>query len=272
MRLRLIFNSKERELILPADYRRLFMSFIKKAFTVSNYAHKIYRGRVFRPFCFSVFLGEGLIFNKSNSNSFFRIKLPIDMIFSTGDTEVFINFYNGCIKLLKQKEGILLRNGENLFLDEIEVKDRVKIRSRVCLFKTIGISVLTDPEENAKDFKKWFLTPVNSNLERFNFALEKRTFSRYKFTTGVDLLGGIIFTPLSEDEIKILIRQGLLNSRFGTKSIKEIVIYHYGGFLKGFKGVFWIESYPEILQFIYDFGLGVKTGQGFGCVELIKQL
>ncbi|MEN3046978.1 MAG: CRISPR-associated endoribonuclease Cas6 [Candidatus Hydrothermales bacterium] len=45
-----------------------------------------------------------------------------------------------------------------------------------------------------------------------------------------------------------------------------------GGFLKGFKGVFILESSSWMLQFIYDFGLGVRTGQGFGLLELISEL
>ncbi|MEN3045122.1 MAG: CRISPR-associated endoribonuclease Cas6 [Candidatus Hydrothermales bacterium] len=73
-------------------------------------------------------------------------------------------------------------------------------------------------------------------------------------------------------ETSVLIRQGKLSSIFKDRSIEEVYVKHYGGFLKGFKGVFILESSPWMLQFIYDFGLGVRTGQGFGLLELISEL
>jgi CRISPR-associated endoribonuclease Cas6 len=53
--------------------------------------------------------------------------------------------------------------------------------------------------------------------------------------------------------------------------IKEVVVDGVGGKVKGFKGKFYIVGKPEILQFLYDFGLGVRTGQGFGLIDVVKR-
>jgi CRISPR-associated endoribonuclease Cas6 len=54
--------------------------------------------------------------------------------------------------------------------------------------------------------------------------------------------------------------------------MKEVLVKHYNGYVRGFKGVFELSGSPEILQFVYDYGFGIRTGQGFGLLELVKEL
>ncbi|MCM8811421.1 MAG: hypothetical protein NC917_07255, partial [Candidatus Omnitrophica bacterium] len=122
------------------------------------------------------------------------------------------------------------------------------------LFRTIGVSVLTDPDKSADDFKNWYIIPEKENLERFNEVLRKRTEEKLKFLKGIDKKINLEFSFLSES------------------SLFETVIPHYDGYVRGFRGRFILKGDIEVLQFLYDFGFGVRTGQGFGLLEVIKQL
>ncbi len=89
----------------------------------------------------------------------------------------------------------------------------------------------------------------------FNDVLKKRTNDRFERIKGRKGSFEIESKPL-----------------MGYKdSIKETVVKHYGAYLRGFRGFFWLEGDEEILQFVYDFGLGVRIGQGFGMIEVIKE-
>ncbi|MCS7122729.1 MAG: hypothetical protein NZ908_02120 [Candidatus Micrarchaeota archaeon] len=47
-------------------------------------------------------------------------------------------------------------------------------------------------------------------------------------------------------------------------------IKHYRGVLLGWKGILKISAKPDVLNFIARYGLGDRTAQGFGYVEVIK--
>jgi CRISPR-associated endoribonuclease Cas6 len=38
-----------------------------------------------------------------------------------------------------------------------------------------------------------------------------------------------------------------------------------------FEGIFSLNGEPEDLQFLYDAGMGIRRGQGFGMLELLGQ-
>jgi CRISPR-associated endoribonuclease Cas6 len=53
-------------------------------------------------------------------------------------------------------------------------------------------------------------------------------------------------------------------------STEEVLVKHYGGYVRGFLGEFKLYTdNPEVLKFVYQYGLGVRTGQGFGYLEVI---
>ncbi len=56
---------------------------------------------------------------------------------------------------------------------------------------------------------------------------------------------------------------------FIVKNWKRKIVYHYIK-MPSVIGVFTIRAKPEILQMIYDIGLGVHRSQGFGLLEVIK--
>ncbi|MEM7819043.1 MAG: CRISPR-associated endoribonuclease Cas6 [Candidatus Aenigmatarchaeota archaeon] len=113
----------------------------------------------------------------------------------------------------------------------------------------MGICILINPNKSAKNLKEWFII-LEDDLKRFNEVLNIRMLQKYEIIKGKKIEAEIEFIPLEGE------------------SIKEIYVKHYGGDLKGFKGVFLLKFHLDMLQFIYDYGLGVKTGQGFGLSEV----
>ena len=56
--------------------------------------------------------------------------------------------------------------------------------------------------------------------------------------------------------------------KFVAENLREEFIRHYGGYLRGFIGTFKLEADFEILDFVYKYGMGLRTGQGFGYLEV----
>lgn len=250
MRLKVSFGERKEIIELNRDYRRHFISFIKSVFAQSGMYEALYSKKNLKPFTFSVFLGERFAMPEDVEKEKIIVSSPFHLIFSTGDLEIFASFYNGLLNM--KKNGLGLRFNNNIFpINGLFLNRFTKIKSSSAVFKSVGICILTNPEEKAKDFKKWYITPKD-DLEKFNYVLNLRMRQKYEILTGRRLQAEIELIPLGDD------------------SIKEICVKHYNGYLRGFKGQFILKSHPEMLQFIYDYGLGVRTGQGFGLLEVVE--
>lgn len=227
------------------DVRKKFLSFIKKTFEAShsNVFKKIFSEKKFRPYVFSPFFGrkfkEGIVGPE------------LSFIFSSGNNEIISYFWNGILELKKKKDDFIAISENLYYLENINLIKSKNIKSKEVSFKTIGVCILTDPEKRAKNFNEWFLVPTQKNLEHFNKILLKRTLERMKFL---------------EKDIKDK------NLEFIPEKIKVCILPHYAGYLKGFKGTFKLKGNPEILQFLYDYGMGVRTGQGFGLLDIVKEV
>ncbi len=252
MRYKITFDSPDiKEITIDRDYRRYFISFLKSVFERSFLFGELYDRKTVKPFTFSVYLGKMKLIDENNRDKIF-INPPLNLIFSTGNFEVFASFYNGVLQLKKENKGITFPRGIALSVKDIILQRNYRIKNNHVVFKTIGIAVLTDPEKDASNFNEWFLIPEEGKLEKFEEVLKKRTIERYERIKG---------EKIKPEEIKLT----------HISNVKEIMVKHYDGFIRGFKGIFSIESHPEILQFLYDYGLGVRTGQGFGLLDIISE-
>ncbi|MCM8806527.1 MAG: CRISPR-associated endoribonuclease Cas6 [Candidatus Omnitrophica bacterium] len=240
----------EKEVLLPLNIRSFFISFIKKTFESEdkNFYRILFENKKAKPYVFSPFFGKE--FEKG------KVGKDISFIFSSGDFKVISNFWNGLIILKKKKEDFIEIKNEKFYLRDIKLLPNKKINSGRILLKTIGISVLSNPESSAKNFKEWYIIPERENMEKFNEILRKRTEERIKFIEGID----------RKINLKFLFSDNYENS------INETIVPHYNGFVRGFRGIFILEGDIEVLQFLYDYGFGVRTGQGFGLLEIVKEL
>ncbi len=246
----------------PKDYRNYFMSFLKSVFTKAGVLESFYEEKRTKPFVFSVWLGDKFEIEGERIHSGDRIYL----LFSTGEPSILTYFYNGVISIKERNENILLGRTK-LQIKNITLQPLRRIKDKKILCKTKGISVLTNPEASARNFKNWYIIPTD-DIELFNKVLKKRTNERYERIRGKKGNFGIELKPLTDDEFFIL--KSLQKERRNfEKPINETIVKHYGAYLRGFRGFFFLERDKEILQFVYDYGLGVRTGQGFGMIELL---
>ncbi|MCM8786413.1 MAG: CRISPR-associated endoribonuclease Cas6 [Candidatus Omnitrophica bacterium] len=245
MRILLNFTSQtERD--LTKNIRSSFISFIKKTFEVSNqsFYKSLFEFKKSKPYVFSPYFGEE--FEKG------KIGKAISIIFSSGDFSVISYFWNGLLALKENKNDFIRIEKNDFHLENILLLQEKKVKSNQVIFKTIGVSILTDPEKSANDFKNWYIIPGKEDIERFNEVLRKRTEERLKYIKGIEKKVNLEFLILEEN------------------SIVETIVPHYNGYVRGFRGKFVLKGDIEVLQFLYDFGFGVRTGQGFGLLEVIE--
>ncbi|MEM2742264.1 MAG: CRISPR-associated endoribonuclease Cas6 [candidate division WOR-3 bacterium] len=249
MRLLIKFTSGHKTPI-NHELRKPFISFLKKVFEKSdeNYFNELFNSKKAKPYCFSPYFGKDFAEKYIGKN--------ISLIFSTGNPDILIHFWNGILALKEDNSDYLSINGIKFYLRNLTLLPPKKINSTKAIFRTIGISVLTNPQQSAKDFENWYITPEQDNLDEFNEVLRKRTQERFLHIKGVNKEINLTFSLLQKPE----------------KLVEKTIVPHYGGYIKGFRGTFLLEGDPEILQFLYDFGLGVRTGQGFGLLKLVKEI
>jgi CRISPR-associated endoribonuclease Cas6 len=227
-----------KEAVISIDYRRRFISLLKRIFGESFDEESV------KPYTFAVYFGKQAKFEKD----FIKVKEPIIFRFSTGDKKVAMAFYDGVVRLKKDfylhdfspkaKEGAFYK------IERIEVEEEPLLGN---IFKTLSPIVVErktmskEPKERyvvpeEPDFNEW----LNENLRRRMSAILMRQPS---------------FTRISLEPI----------------AVEEVLLKHYGGYVRGFLGEFklYVDN-PEVLKFVYQYGLGVRTGQGFGYLEVIQ--
>ncbi len=259
MRLECIFGEPtEKYFVANVDYRRKFISFIKNIFSRVGLYDEFYKKKKWKPFTFAIKFRDFEI----GTDEKIRFTSPIVFKFSTGETSLFVRFYNCLIKMKEEKEGGIFLDRNFFKLREIKITKMKKIKGDKILLKTESPVIMTNPEEDARDIDKWFITPLD-DLEKFNEVLNKRFYQKYKTLKKKSPLSSLELVLPSKSECAFL--------KIGSP-ITKLMIKHYGGFIKGFKGVFWLRGAPDSLQFIYDYGMGVRTGQGFGYLKLILEV
>lgn len=224
MRLKIRFYTKEYNAKLyPKDYRFHIGSFIERTLNSK------------KSFVFSLSF-------KTHQEQ------PDELIFSTGDEEIFLKFKEKVLDMNKKNEGIKISNTNEILISDFFTLEKNDFDSNSTLFST-GLCILTNPNASPEDFNKWFCVPEDEN---FSEILEKRTFQRYLAIKG------------EKPSAKLIVR---------TEQYEEVYTNLYDGeedfLIKGFKGIFYIESEPYILRFIYDYGLGIHTSRGFGLVHTL---
>jgi len=221
---------------ISIDYRRRFISFLKNVFEDS---FNSFNGT--KPYVFSVFFGKNTRIEKDKVKNVETINFR----FSTGDFIVAVKFYNGALRL--KKENYLHKIGsENFKIEWIKKEDEKEITG---IFKTLSpVIVERIGYKNGKDMEERYVVP---NEDDFEISLLENILRRHRSIYGKDLS----VTTFKFKEIKV----------------KKTYVKHYGGYLKCFLGKFKIETdSEELLKFIYDFGLGLRTGQGFGYLDTLR--
>jgi len=227
-----LVSVEEAPVRVKIDYRRRFISFLKRVLKEE------YEEAKARPYTFAVYFGK----DARIKENFIEGVKSINFRFSTGDITLAVKFYNGVLALKKREA--THRIGEGDFY--IEWISQEKEKEPTGLFRTLSPVVVERTGYTSQKPVDRYIIPSEEGFEE---SLLENILRRYRDIKGVDL--------------KV--------SRFAFESIKtkEELIKHYGGYVRGFIGKFRIVSdSEELLRFIYQYGLGLRTGQGFGYLEV----
>ncbi|GAB6065980.1 CRISPR-associated endoribonuclease Cas6 [Aquifex pyrophilus] len=214
---------------INADYRRRFISLLKKTLGEDYFSEE---GP--RPYTFCVYFKDA----KFKGDFIDNVK-GINLRFSSGDIETIVRFYNGILRLKKEK--YRHRIGNQAF--SIVRIEREEMKTLTGAFKTL--SPLIVERIGFRNERERYITP---DEEEFNISLLENVKRRYEAIKG---------EPLKVKEFEFIPVKG-----------KNVLVKHYGGVLKGFLGKFILRADSELLKFVYLYGLGLRTGQGFGYIEV----
>jgi CRISPR-associated endoribonuclease Cas6 len=226
-----------REARINIDYRRRFISLLKRIFG------EHFDEKSVKPYTFAVYFGKRAKFEKD----FIKVLEPIIFRFSTGDRRVAIAFYDGVERLKKDfylhdlnpkaKEGAFYK------IEKMEVEGEPPLGN---YFKALS-PVVIERKTMSKEPKERYVVPGEPDfMEWLNENLRRRM--------------SVILPKLPS----------FTEVYFEPVSIEEMLVKHYGGYVRGFLGEFKLRvDNPEVLKFVYQYGLGVRTGQGFGYLEVV---
>lgn len=261
MRIKVIFYAPK----LPILYRNRFMSLIKDSLEKSDsaYKEKLYPDKsqeitkVVKPFCFCVTIPasrqtkkEKIIIDKDfeieDTVFYFLDTGYVSLIVSSSDYEFMVNLYNG----LLENKSFQFSDELTFMLKRIFMLNEKKIENDSVTFKTLCPALI-----ETKDGKP--ILP-SDNVEDFNIEFNAIHDRIFKDIRGYGLKRALEFEPLS---LKKQVVKHTLKG-FREKTGKPYMT------LTCFEGSFRLSGDPEDLQMLYQIGIGLRTGQGFGMVEV----
>jgi CRISPR-associated endoribonuclease Cas6 len=224
---------------LIKDYRRIFVSLIKSIFTTYDplLINQLYGGeeskrKVNKPFTFSVYFPD---FKKIESNKVICGN-KVNLIFSSNDEMLLIAFYNG---LKSQIKRVIGKNDPIEFtLKYVSLLPNHFIKEKKILFRSLS------PILVSKKNTDLYLDPTNSEFDhcfKENIINQTATFN----------------IPCRIEDIA-----------YEIKSMKKLPLTHYHQTMTSWLGEFVLEAPTEVLQLVYDTGIGVRRSQGFGMLEI----
>lgn len=223
--------------IIPKNYGRGFISLIKKLIenTDQFLFDDFYNQHKLKPFTFGTYFPH----LQGNANDKLKVGNVVKVNFSTSSIQLATNIYNGFLKTPKHfwqnNESSIEFKPVKAFLNPNTI-----FRKNEHLFKTLSPFLIN----NEGNSNKFLLPGEDGFIEGLQFSLNECA----KEFLGVDEKVEFEFEPVN---------------------MKMHVIYHYKKMPTN-KGIFRMKAEPEILQMIYDVGIGVHRSQGFGLLEVVK--
>ncbi|MEG2246854.1 MAG: CRISPR-associated endoribonuclease Cas6 [Peptostreptococcaceae bacterium] len=241
MRFYLIFELEKKS--FPKDYRRLILSYIKKALTEileGKYYDKYFKDTIQKDFSFTVKLPSNSKFTK---NEIILEDNIIKVLFTCDD---------------RQKTGLLLQqafnkqrhktfsiaNQNSMTLKSVNQQKNQKITNSKVIFKTYGICIREHNKETNKD--NHYVYSDEKFEEQLNIVLKNQA-KQAGFSK--DIVDTVKFTPLN---------------------CKKVLAKHYNTYIDTTVGSFFLEGNPLFLQYIYNVGMGSRN-VFFGYLDLVTQ-
>ncbi len=230
--------------ILPVDYRSGFISLLKKSFEMAckdKYTELYEMKPEPKKFTFAVYFGNR---SKVQDNKVLINSERFILNFSTSDYELGTYFYNGLLKIKKELKEYPLFEAR-ISLENVNLKREVLISCDTVVFKTLSPFLVRDYNDKNK-----YLKPSDEG-----FAKQ---------------LNHII----SECSKKFIDKD--CEIEFVDVKTSTFPVYHNLGDaqnappIDAIKGTFALKGDPDVLNMIYQIGLGSRRSQGFGMLEVMR--
>ncbi|MGC9101229.1 MAG: CRISPR-associated endoribonuclease Cas6 [Caldisericum sp.] len=241
---------------------------IKEAISITDedYKRSLYDDRVAKHFTFSVVfpcLMQNMITKTIQIDNQFTIEDKViicdsmQLYISSIDYRFMINLYNGLMKLrtfdFSSDDNMLVDSKRIVMhIKKISTIKEIPITTNSVLFKTNSPILIEDKNDK----------PVLFTDPNFEAELNEITNRRLLSIKGERLRQPLKFEPLKMK--KEVVKHTL--KKFREHTGKPFM------YLTGSSGVFKLSGHPHDLETLYQIGIGNRTGQGFGMVELICQM
>lgn len=243
MRFSIVLKLKNKE--MPRDYRRKFISFLKKSFEEYDEVifKRYYEGNknIEKPYTFSIYLGRP----KFEEN---KIVLENDMIylnFSTHDIEAGLHFYNAVLAM-KGKD-FQLGDSNKMTVEKINlIKEKMIIEDKV-VFKTLSPILIR--EHNKEKNRDWYYEFAEENsMSTLRRNIEQQIINYFGESAKYDL-ESLVIKPLRT---------------------RKVVMDNYDIKITGNIGTIEIQGKPYLLDYFYKSGLGSRRAMGFSMLDIAR--
>lgn len=253
---------------IPIIYRHRVVSLTKEALKKSDKDYKdfLYNEKITKPFCFNVSLPIEKEIKKEliQIDENFKIKdlvfyfesQPVNLYVSSYDYRFMISLFNG-LKRLKvfnfgyDRYNLINEKEIKFYIKNVSIINERPIKSDEVIFKTNSPIILEDKKDN----------PVLFSEKDFEYHLNEIT-DRILKSPHIKAKGlekSLKFEPIKMQ--KQVVKHTIKDFREMTK--KPIM------YLTGNSGIFKLRGDPKDLEILYKIGIGNRTGQGFGMVEIL---
>lgn len=235
--MRITFDYEISPEVIPKKYGRGFISLIKKIIEQTDplLYNDFYNQHKLKPFTFGVYFPN----LQGNQDDMLNVGNFAKLNFSTSSLQLVANIYNGFKKVTEHTwhndNSSITFKPTRAFL-----QPEKKIKKNEMQVKTLSPLLVN----NLGDSNKFLLPGEKGFQEGLEFSVRE---------CAKNFLSDESNFPFDIE----------------VESWKRRVIYHYKK-MPSTTGIFKIKSNPEILQMIYDIGLGVHRSQGFGMLEVIE--
>ncbi len=233
---------------VPIEYRGPILSYIKHSITECNmgkHYDEIFEGVKPKDYCFTVQFPKA---------QFTREYIQLEdkrlfITFSTNDSnKVGLVLYSAFIAQKNKNYPLTTINSMKL-IKIINLPQKEIYNDRV-IFKTVVGSPLCVREHNRETNKdKYYIY----SDEKFNEQLDTVVSNQLK-------VAGFNELKINNFSIKPL-----------ETECKKVVIKHYRRYIDATVGLFIVEGDKELLQYIYDTGMGSRASFGFGMLDIVTQ-
>ncbi|MDH2881410.1 CRISPR-associated endoribonuclease Cas6 [Bacillus cytotoxicus] len=221
----------------PISYRMMMVSFIKEALKLSDaeYFQQIYQeSKANRPFSYGVYIHD----YKLNATEF-HIKGYVGLTITSPDAQFMLHFYNGLMKMNDFRY-----KGFSLKRMKVQMVNSADINQNHVYFKTLSPLLIRD--KHAK--------PIFIDDDKFEKELNYISDTVLKEFRGYGLKQPLIFT--SKNMKKVVVKEKIHSD-------------HDTLFFTGYHGIFSLQGAVEDLKILSEIGLGFRSSQGFGAVEVV---